>query len=181
MSDDSIQIACVQCGQTFEVTQREREHYERRGLSFPPKRCRACREGRARRPEAPSPRFPTGDPNEYRSPMACAVPDPAPVPARRRPVARADASEYRSPAFRDSEPQFSRGYWRQRGNGPAQEGAAPPPHRARPRPMFTATCATCGGTAHVPFEPAPSRPVLCKTCFDARRAGGSGPADPTAK
>ena len=33
------------------------------------------------------------------------------------------------------------------------------------RKLFTATCASCGGEAKVPFEPREDRPVYCSTCF----------------
>ncbi|MBI3268263.1 MAG: zinc-ribbon domain containing protein [Planctomycetes bacterium] len=33
------------------------------------------------------------------------------------------------------------------------------------RPMFTATCASCGGKADVPFEPKQNRPVYCRDCY----------------
>ena len=31
--------------------------------------------------------------------------------------------------------------------------------------MYTATCATCGAEAKVPFEPKEGRPVYCSECF----------------
>jgi len=50
-----------------------------------------------------------------------------------------------------------------RGGGPARE-------------MFSATCATCGREAKVPFEPRGDRPVYCNDCFTpaSRPAGGGG-------
>ena len=33
------------------------------------------------------------------------------------------------------------------------------------REMFEATCASCGGTAKVPFRPREDRPVYCSDCF----------------
>ncbi len=33
------------------------------------------------------------------------------------------------------------------------------------REIFTATCATCGGEAKVPFRPREDRPVYCSECF----------------
>ena len=33
------------------------------------------------------------------------------------------------------------------------------------REMFTATCASCGGEATVPFRPREDRPVYCSECF----------------
>ena len=31
--------------------------------------------------------------------------------------------------------------------------------------MYTATCASCGGEAKVPFKPSEGRPVYCSECF----------------
>ena len=39
----------------------------------------------------------------------------------------------------------------------------------RPRPMHEATCADCGKTALLPFEPTGARPVYCSDCFQQRR------------
>lgn len=33
------------------------------------------------------------------------------------------------------------------------------------REMFTATCASCGAEAKVPFRPREDRPVYCSECF----------------
>ena len=38
-----------------------------------------------------------------------------------------------------------------------------------PREYFTATCASCGGEAKVPFEPKSDRPVYCSNCFSKIR------------
>lgn len=43
------------------------------------------------------------------------------------------------------------------------------------REMFSATCATCGKEARVPFQPREDRPVYCNDCFrPQQRAGGGG-------
>ena len=34
-----------------------------------------------------------------------------------------------------------------------------------PRQSFTATCAQCGKTTELPFEPRQGRPVYCRECF----------------
>jgi CxxC-x17-CxxC domain-containing protein len=46
------------------------------------------------------------------------------------------------------------------------------------REMFTATCATCGREARVPFQPRGDRPVYCSDCYTppARSTGGGGGA-----
>lgn len=40
--------------------------------------------------------------------------------------------------------------------------------QAGTRPMFKATCADCGATTEVPFEPRQGRPVYCRDCFEKR-------------
>ncbi|MFA5561979.1 MAG: zinc-ribbon domain containing protein [Eubacteriales bacterium] len=37
------------------------------------------------------------------------------------------------------------------------------------REMFTATCASCGSSCQVPFEPRGDRPVYCSDCFRSRQ------------
>jgi CxxC-x17-CxxC domain-containing protein len=38
-----------------------------------------------------------------------------------------------------------------------------------PREMFSATCASCGREAQVPFRPTGSKPVYCSDCFSTQR------------
>jgi CxxC-x17-CxxC domain-containing protein len=38
-----------------------------------------------------------------------------------------------------------------------------------PREMFSATCASCGREAQVPFRPSGARPVYCSDCFTSQR------------
>jgi len=40
------------------------------------------------------------------------------------------------------------------------------------KPMFPATCATCGTNCEVPFKPNGRKPVLCSNCFKKE-----GPSD----
>ncbi len=72
-----------------------------------------------------------------------------------------DPNAYRAPGFAGSAPGDARG----RGDARRVEKAP----RA-PRAMFDVTCASCGASAQVPFEPTAERPAYCKPCFDARRA-----------
>jgi CxxC-x17-CxxC domain-containing protein len=37
-----------------------------------------------------------------------------------------------------------------------------------PRQMYTATCASCGKEASVPFQPRDDRPVYCQDCYQPR-------------
>jgi CxxC-x17-CxxC domain-containing protein len=39
-----------------------------------------------------------------------------------------------------------------------------------PREMHETTCASCGGTARVPFIPRGDRPVYCSNCFERERS-----------
>lgn len=40
------------------------------------------------------------------------------------------------------------------------------------RQMFEATCAACGKTARVPFQPREDRPVYCSECFAKMKEQG---------
>lgn len=40
------------------------------------------------------------------------------------------------------------------------------------REMFTATCASCGNEARVPFQPRGDKPVYCSDCFRNQSGGG---------
>ena len=42
-----------------------------------------------------------------------------------------------------------------------------------PREMHTATCASCGGPAQVPFVPRGDKPVYCSDCFQQQRRSSS--------
>jgi CxxC-x17-CxxC domain-containing protein len=39
--------------------------------------------------------------------------------------------------------------------------------------MFSATCASCGREARVPFQPRGDKPVYCSDCFRSQSAGSS--------
>ena len=85
MSDQ--QIACSECGDTFLFTDAEQAFYREKSLASPPKRCKACRQARKAATGGGAPRGgasrggaggfgrsngpprPSGDANEYRSPM----------------------------------------------------------------------------------------------------------------
>ena len=63
----------------------------------------------------------------------------------------------------------------------AEKGFTNEPQRCKPcrdarknagrgsREMYDATCAECGNTCQVPFQPRDDRPVYCSECFSARR------------
>ena len=42
------------------------------------------------------------------------------------------------------------------------------------RAMYTATCASCGNEALVPFQPREDRPVYCSDCYQPRTASRGG-------
>jgi CxxC-x17-CxxC domain-containing protein len=41
------------------------------------------------------------------------------------------------------------------------------------RQMYTATCASCGNEAQVPFQPREDRPVYCSNCFQSQGSSSS--------
>jgi CxxC-x17-CxxC domain-containing protein len=45
---------------------------------------------------------------------------------------------------------------------------------ARERVETAAVCAICGKETTVPFRPTQGRPVLCRECFQQRKAAGAG-------
>lgn len=42
-----------------------------------------------------------------------------------------------------------------------------------PREMHSATCAACGKTCEVPFQPSGDKPVYCSDCFQGQRSRSS--------
>ena len=42
------------------------------------------------------------------------------------------------------------------------------------RQLYDATCAQCSMATQVPFRPTGDRPVYCRDCFAAQKAGGGG-------
>jgi CxxC-x17-CxxC domain-containing protein len=42
------------------------------------------------------------------------------------------------------------------------------------RELFSATCASCGQEARVPFEPRGDKPVYCSDCFRSQQGASSG-------
>lgn len=81
--------------------------------------------------------------------------------------------------FTAGEQEFyaSRGLMNQPGRCPECRAAAKAvrgePIRAA-RETYTATCAECGGTARLPFQPRLDKPVYCSSCFDKVRANSVG-------
>jgi CxxC-x17-CxxC domain-containing protein len=67
----------------------------------------------------------------------------------------------------DSQGQSSGGY---SGGSPSGGGYSGGYDRG-PREMFSATCASCGREAQVPFRPNGSKPVYCSDCFKPQGRG----------
>jgi CxxC-x17-CxxC domain-containing protein len=74
-----------------------------------------------------------------------------------------------SPPGRCSPCRAQRKADREAGGGYSDYRSAP----RGPREMFTATCATCGQEARVPFQPTGEKPVYCSSCFEQRRGGST--------
>ncbi len=70
----------------------------------------------------------------------------------------------RCPECRSSRRQQRDGYSGGGGGGGYGGGA---------REMFSATCATCGKEARVPFEPRGDKPVYCSDCFRSQQDSSS--------
>jgi CxxC-x17-CxxC domain-containing protein len=82
MAEGDQNIVCGLCGKTFVFTAGEREFYQTKGFSSPPKRCPACRRDRRDRQRGPESQV-------YRAPTFQSGP------------AAAASGEYRGPAFRE--------------------------------------------------------------------------------
>jgi len=145
--ENELEIVCEDCGVTFVYTPRG----GRRGsIDTPPTRCSLCRAEHARSARNQGTPSYTGDPNEYRSPMACDEPEPV-------------------------RPRRPRGPNPRRGNHDQHE---PGRSKRRDRQMFTAVCSKCGATAHLPFQPSKFQEVLCRSCYQEKRGRGRNPPRP---
>lgn len=132
--ENELEIVCQDCGVTFVHSSRP----DARRPADPPTRCSLCRAQARSSSSTEKPNY-TGEPNEYRSPMACSFPEP------QRP--------------RRDGPRRLR-------SGPGNEQARRQDPR---RFAFTGVCAKCGATAHLPFQPSKFQEVLCRACFQEKR------------
>lgn len=57
-----------------------------------------------------------------------------------------------------------------RGDASAGGGYSSGGYDRAPREMFSATCASCGREAQVPFRPNGTKPVYCSDCFQKQRS-----------
>jgi CxxC-x17-CxxC domain-containing protein len=132
-------MTCRDCGKQFTFTAGEQEFYAQRGFSEPA-RCGECRQARKAGRES----------GGYSS------------------------SDYGSGSSRGSYGDSgyggrSGGY--SSGSGYGSGGSYGSQGRnsgSALRQMFKATCADCGTTTEVPFEPRQGRPVYCRYCFERR-------------
>jgi CxxC-x17-CxxC domain-containing protein len=69
----------------------------------------------------------------------------------------------------DSPSNGHRDYGARNGSGSEANGNVAP---RGSRELFDAVCARCGQAARVPFRPVAGRPVFCRDCYAAQRAGG---------
>ena len=60
----------------------------------------------------------------------------------------------------------------ERGGGASGGGSYSGGSYGGAREMFTATCASCGNEARVPFQPRGDKPVYCSDCFRSQAGGG---------
>lgn len=80
--------------------------------------------------------------------------------------------------FTASEQEFfaQKGYTNEPGRCPecraARKGTSGGFNGRRDREMFPATCARCGKSTQVPFQPRGDRPVYCSDCYTAQRPSG---------
>ena len=71
-------------------------------------------------------------------------------------------------AARDSGSSYGGASYDGASYGGASYGSASSSYRSGPREMFSATCASCGREARVPFNPTSGKPVYCSDCFRSR-------------
>lgn len=146
--EEDFEMVCQGCGVTFVGSAAQARMLGQEGeAEKKPVFCSLCRaaRGQSLREEQERTQY-TGDPNEYRSPMAC-----------------------------DSPPSRPRGPWRgpprEGGRAPSRGGGR---RMTGGGQLFSATCTQCGATAHVPFQPSKFQQVLCRSCFQEKRNAPRG-------
>ncbi|MBN2530157.1 MAG: zinc-ribbon domain containing protein [Deltaproteobacteria bacterium] len=105
MAFEDKTLHCVECNESFIFSANEQDFYAQKKLTSEPKRCKACRQKAKKRKRVQSPYA-----GEYRSPAFNDSQFRRPKKGRnlgQRPNRR---PEYRSPAFRDQQPDFSAEY-----------------------------------------------------------------------
>ena len=132
-------ISCADCGEQFTFTAGEQEFYAQKGFTEPPKRCPSCRATRKAQRSSAS---------SYGGGYGAET--------------YGGSSSYGDSSYGAS--SYSGG-----GGGGGGYGGSRDYGERRPRQMYDATCASCGGPARVPFQPSGARPVYCSNCFQSRR------------
>ena len=156
MSDDEpVEVVCDGCGVTFVLStfaRRRRDARSEAGEQSEPQYCSICRAERrqAKENDQRSDRSFTGDPSEYRSPMDVRMPEPTRRAEGRRGSSRG-WHRTESGARGSGGERRSSGRQRRRGTGTGRR--------------YLATCAKCGATTFVPFEPSKWQPVYCRGCY----------------
>ena len=139
MTSDQV-ITCADCGQEFVFAASEAQFYADRGFSTP-RRCPACRAAKKAARNA------AGGGSSYSS----------------------GGSSGGSSSYGGGSSSSYGGASRGGGYGSSSGGYSGGGASRGPREMFSATCASCGNTAQVPFRPSGNKPVYCSDCFTARR------------
>jgi CxxC-x17-CxxC domain-containing protein len=136
-------MTCRDCGKQFTFTAGEQEFYAQRGFSEP-QRCAECRQ--ARKAGRDSGSYSSSD---YGS------------------GGGSRGSSYGDSGYGGRSGGYSSGggYGSGSGYGSSSRSGG---SSSGTRQMFKATCADCGTTTEVPFEPRQGRPVYCRDCFERR-------------
>jgi CxxC-x17-CxxC domain-containing protein len=78
----------------------------------------------------------------------------------------------RCPECRAARKQAGGGSYGRGGGGQRGGGGGGGFRDREARPMYTATCASCGREAQVPFQPREDRPVYCSDCYQPQPRNG---------
>ena len=146
-------ISCADCGEQFTFTAGEQEFYAQKGFTEPPKRCPACRAARKSQRGG-------GSASTYGGGYGAET-----YGGGGGSSYGADTGGYGGGSSYGGGGYGGGGDGGGGGYGGGGEGYG----ERRPRQMYDATCASCGGPARVPFQPSGARPVYCSNCFQTRR------------
>ncbi len=146
-------LTCRDCGVDFVFTAGEQEFYAQKGFTNEPTRCPACRRSRkAGGGSSAGGGRGYGDRDSYSSGGG-----------------GGNGGGY---SDRDS---YGGGYSSGGGGGGGRGGfGGGAGAGGGDRQMYTATCASCGREAKVPFVPRGDKPVYCSDCFQQQRRSGGG-------
>jgi CxxC-x17-CxxC domain-containing protein len=163
---DERLLICQECGSDFlyGIEDQKRDDRDSRPI---PRKCPRCRSGRK--------------PQQAKSPPSRQASQQESGPrggGRRRQQFQAEEyrspsfqqdpqTEYRGPAFSDSDPSGHR----RRSSSSGSSGSSGGRHQARPggRQRFQIVCSNCGRQDTIPFRPSPNRPVYCHECYETHK------------